>query len=142
MNVHQQVTEVVHKLFIYVDERDWSKIKSEVFTKDVFLDMSSLGGPAEEMSADQICEMWAEGFEGIDSVNHLSGNILVKVVDNNHAEVFAYATATHYKAEAKNGKTREFVGTYNIRLDHHFDGWRINSLTYNLKYMNGNLDLV
>ena len=141
MNIHQQITEVVYKLFVHVDERDWEQLRSEVFSTDVFLDMSSLGGPAERMTPFQICEMWAEGFKGIDSVNHLAGNVLVEMVDNNNAKAFAYATATHYKADALNGKTREFVGTYDIKLDNHIEGWRINSLTYNLKYTTGNLEL-
>ena len=141
MNVHQQITETVYKLFIYTDERDWNKLRNEVFTPEVFLDMSSLGGPAEEMTSLDICNMWSEEFKDLDAINHLAGNVLVDLIDNDHATVFAYATATHYKASAENGKTREFVGTYDIKLVHQIEGWRVNSLTYNLKYLNGNLDL-
>jgi hypothetical protein len=39
--------------------------------------------------------------------------------------VFAYATATHFKKLATNGKTREFVGTYELHLMNTQIGWRI-----------------
>ena len=80
-----------------------------------------------------------EGFEGIDAINHLAGNFLVQVQDAT-ASVFAYATATHYKESASNGKTREYVGTYNLNLMKHGVGWRIYEFKYNLKYITGNVD--
>ncbi len=134
------IVEVVNKLFIYTDERDWNKLQSEVFTVKVLFDMISVGGKRAELDAKEICELWARGFEGIDSVNHLAGNHIVWM-DNYTASVFVYATATHFKEAATKGKTREFVGTYNIELTMNEDGWRINRFKYNLKYANGNLEL-
>jgi hypothetical protein len=140
-SVRDEIIEVVNKLFIYTDSLQWDKLEKEVFTEKVFFDMSSLGGDKEEKSAVAICALWAKGFEGIDSVNHLAGNYLV-TIDNISAVVFAYATATHYKASAVNGKTREFTGTYDIRLARVPGGWRINHFKYDLKYMTGNAELV
>ena len=135
-----QLIEIANKLFIYTDEQDWEMLQKEVFDKEVHMDMSSLGGPVALMTALEICEMWKSGFEGIDSVNHLAGNYLVTIKENK-ADLFAYATATHYKEAAHNGKIREFVGTYALGMIKTSKGWRLNKFVYTLKYMNGNLTL-
>ena len=139
-STREQLSETANKLFIYTDERDWNGLQSEVFDHEVQLDMSSLGGPVEQMKAKAICDMWQSGFEGIDSINHLAGNYLVSV-KGEVADVFAYATATHFKEAAKNGKTREFVGKYQLGMRKSEAGWRIFKFTYSLKYMTGNLTL-
>ena len=137
----EQIIEVVNRLFIYTDNQQWDHLKKEVFADEVYMDMSSLGGPKNHMSSGDICEMWEEGFKDIDSVNHLGGNYLVDLHKADSASVLAYATATHYKENATKGKTREFVGTYNLELLRAENGWRITAFSYNLKYLNGNLDL-
>ena len=141
MTIREEIIEVVTLLFIYTDNRNWEGLQNEAFTQEVFLDMTSLGGEAKEMAAIEICNMWNEGFKGIDAINHLAGNYLVQTNSNDTAQVFAYATAHHYKKDAKNGPTREFVGTYDIHLSKGSQGWRILKLTYHLKYMTGNLTL-
>lgn len=140
LSVRDEIVEVVNKLFVYTDMQDWDKLQDEVFSDDVLFDMSSLGGINEETSSKEICETWRKGFIGIDYVNHLAGNYLVHINDI-IATVFAYATATHYKESAVNGKTREFVGTYNISLMKHGIGWRIYQFKYDLKFSTGNIDL-
>ncbi|MCW3093646.1 MAG: hypothetical protein JWP81_4715 [Ferruginibacter sp.] len=132
------IVEVVNKLFVYTDLQEWNKLQKEVFTREVFFDMSSLGGDKLTTTAVQICEIWRNGFVGIDFVNHLAGNYLVEITGD-AADVFAYATATHYKRAATNGKTREFVGTYNLHLINNATGWRIDKFKYNLKYAIGNV---
>ena len=139
-STRDKIIEVVNKLFIYTDSRQWDELQNEVFTEEVFLDMTSLGGKAEALSVETICEMWDDGFRDLDAVNHLAGNYLVKIQDKS-ASVFAYATATHYKESATKGKTREFVGTYDLQMIDTEEGWRIDRFKYNLKYMNGNLNL-
>ncbi len=69
-----------------------------------------------------------------------AGNHLI-TIDGDSAEIFCYATATHYKKDAQNGHTREFVGTYELGAIRTLAGWRLNSFKYNLKYATGNLDL-
>ena len=137
----EQIIETVNKLFIYTDDRQWDKLQDEVFSPEVHFDMSSLGGDISMMSAKQICDAWNAGFEGIDAINHLAGNYLVTVNDS-EADVFVYATATHYKEATSQGKTREFVGTYNLHLIKTGTGWRIDRFKYNLKYTNGNLEFL
>ena len=137
----EQIVETVNKLFVYTDNRQWSSLQNDVFTTEVMLDMSSLGGPNEKITSKAICDMWEEGFKDLDAINHLSGNYLVDILTENKASVYAYATATHYRQNAKNGTTREFVGTYDLGLTKTEAGWRISSFTYQLKYMQGNIDL-
>ena len=137
----EQIVEIVNKLFVFTDSRNWSKLQNEVFEEEVKLDMSSLGGPNDTFSANAICDMWQEGFKDLDAVNHLGGNYLVDVIDPDRASVFAYATVTHYKETATKGKTREFVGTYDLGFRRGQHGWKINSFTYQLKYLSGNVNL-
>ncbi|GAA4326611.1 nuclear transport factor 2 family protein [Flaviaesturariibacter amylovorans] len=133
------VVEVVHKLFVYTDNRQWGRLLAEVFCGEVQFDMSSLGGAARRMAAKDICHEWELGFEGLDAINHLCGNHLVSI-NGPEATVFAYATATHYKKSATRGNTREFVGTYDLHLVRTAVGWRIDGFTHHLKYMTGNID--
>jgi hypothetical protein len=139
-SVREQIIDIVTKLFIYTDYQEWDKLLNEVFTEEIHFDMSSLGGEAKKMTAKEVCESWQKGFEGLDAVNHLAGNYLV-TINEQTADVFAYATATHYKNSAKQGKTREFVGSYNLHLIYTEQGWRIDVFKYNLKFMNGNIEL-
>jgi hypothetical protein len=133
------ITQTVNKLFVYTDLQEWDQLQMEVFTKQVSFDMSSLGGVRSNLSAVEICKIWQDGFVGIDAVNHLAGNYLIEIKED-EASVFAYATATHYKKSATKGNTREFVGSYNLHLIKENVGWRINEFKYNLKYANGNVD--
>ena len=140
MTVREEIVELINMLFIYTDEQNWDRLTSEVFAENVHLDMTSLGGEASDTSAIAICEMWDTSFKGIDSINHLGGNYLINIDDKN-ISAFAYSTATHFKKSAKNGTTREFVGTYEMKITGDSENWRIHFLKYNLKYMTGNLDL-
>lgn len=135
------ITQTVNKLFVYTDQQEWEKLQSEVFTKQVLFDMSSLGGSKARLSAVEICNTWKQGFVGIDVVNHLAGNYLIEIKEN-EASVFAYATATHYKKLTTKGTTREFVGSYDLHLVKENIGWRIDEFKYTLKYATGNVDFV
>ena len=136
----EDIIEIVNKLFVYTDNKEWDKLQKEVFTDVVDFDMSSLGGDVAKKTSQQICEEWDKGFEGLDAVNHLAGNYIVNI-QNNSADVFAYATASHYKNSAVNGKTREFVGSYDLHLLKTGNAWKIDKFKYNFKYATGNLDL-
>jgi hypothetical protein len=140
LSVREQIVEVINKLFVYTDFQEWNKLQSEVFTDHVLFDMSSLGGEKMNTTSKNICQIWKNGFVGIDVINHLAGNYLIEIKEDT-ADAFAYATATHYKKSATKGNTREFVGTYNLHLIKKEAGWRIDQFKYNLKYSNGNLDL-
>ena len=141
LTTRDQIIEIVDRLFIYTDDREWEKLKLDIFTDEVRIDMSSVGGPDSLMPAAEICAMWDKGFADLDGVHHQAGNYLV-TEGSNAADVLCYATATHYKKAATQGHTRTFVGSYNIRLIYTNRGWRIDMLKYNLKWLTGNIDLV
>jgi hypothetical protein len=135
------IAETVSKLFIYTDTQQWEKLQTEVFTPELFFDMSSITGEAgTSITAKEVCNNWQQGFKELDSVNHLSGNYLI-TVEGTQADVFCYATATHYKKAATQGTTREMVGTYNLHLLKTEAGWRVNRFIYHLKYIAGNTEL-
>jgi len=137
-----EVIELANKLFIYTDSQEWNKLLQEVFTQKVLFDMSSLGaGDPVEMKASEICSNWKEGFKGLDSVHHQSGNFLVKFRnDDTEADVFCYAVATHFKQGAILG-TRSFTGSYNLHAVLTDQGWRLDKFKYNMKYLSGNQEL-
>lgn len=137
----EQIIEIVNKLFIYTDHRKWQKILDEVFAETVLFDMASMGGEkAKTLPAKAICDMWQTGFEGLDAIHHQAGNYIVTLGEGT-ADVYAYAIASHFKSAATQGKTREFVGSYQIHLVKGTTGWRISKFKYNLKYSHGNLEL-
>jgi len=141
MTTREIIIETINKLFIYTDDNQWELLQNEVFTKEVYFDMSSTTGSAKKISSKEICNIWKEGFKELDSVNHLGANYLVNVISENEAYAFAYATTTHYKESAKKGQTRDFVETYDLKFRKTSLGWRIFSFVYHLKFKKGNIDL-
>jgi hypothetical protein len=136
------IIELVSKLFVYTDSHEWNLLVKDVFKEEVMFDMSSLGGPAKKLRAIEICDMWKQGFEGIDHIHHQAGNFIVDMdAEGIQANIFCYAIAIHFKDSAKKGKTREYVGSYNLHASFTDLGWRLDGFKYNLKYINGNAEL-
>jgi hypothetical protein len=135
------ITEIINRLFVYTDNRQWDQLQSQIFSPEVDLDMTSMGAEqATRLSSGRICQMWDDGFKGLDSVHHQAGNYLIDVEDK-EAQATAYAIASHFKSSASKGTTRIFVGNYDIHLIKQKNGWRIDGFTYHLKYSGGNLTL-
>lgn len=57
------------------------------------------------------------------------------------ADDFSYATATQYRRVASGRNTRTFVGSYDFHLVRDGNRWRIDAFRFNLKYLDGNLEL-
>lgn len=137
-----ELHELANKLFMYTDAQDWAKLQAEVFAGQVWFDMRSAGGGEPgQMAARDICNLWAEGFKGLDSVHHQAGHYLVEV-SGGEAAIVAYAVAIHYKGAATRGKTRTFVGSYDLKAVRGPEGWRLTAFKYNLKFIDGNAALV
>lgn len=136
-----ELTELANKLFMYCDAMQWQQLIDEVFTGEIYFDMASAGGgdPAY-LPARQVCDMWRIGFAGIDAIHHQAGHYLI-TIDNDHADIFAYAVATHYKKAAVKGHSRAFVGSYDLKAIRTDNSWRLNQFKYNLKYIDGNTTL-
>jgi hypothetical protein len=136
-----ELYELANKLFMYVDAQQWDKVLGEVFTEEVWFDMQSAGGGEPKLiTVNDICLMWKEGFANLDAVHHQGGQYLVDVTTN-EANIFGYAVAFHYKQSAQKGKTRSFVGSYDLKAIRTNNGWRLNQFKYNLKYIDGNATL-
>jgi len=132
---------VTNKLFVYTDTRNWQGILNEVFTDEVYFDMTSLaGGEPATLPATTIVAAWEEGLKPIEHIHHQTGNFDVDINDSK-ATVNCYGTAWHYKQTPSGRNTRVFVGTYMLQLVKQQEGWRINGFTFNKKFIDGNLDL-
>jgi hypothetical protein len=135
----EEIVELAVKLFVFTDEQNWDGLSKEVFTETVVFDMSSLGGNgAEKTSSSSIIENWKKSFEGLDAIFHQSGNYLVNIRDEGHAELSCSCIAVHYNKSATKGTTREFYGNYDIVCVLTDIGWRINGLRYKVKFVSGN----
>ncbi|MEM1001235.1 MAG: nuclear transport factor 2 family protein [Bacteroidota bacterium] len=141
MTNRESIVEVLNRLYYYTDYQDWEYLKAEVFAEKVMLDMTSLGAPEPQLrTAQSICDEWQEGFKDLDAIHHQTGNYIIDILGE-QAKAKTYGIAIHYKEDAIEGTTREFVGSYDIELNHFSVGWRITALKFNLKYMRGNLEL-
>jgi hypothetical protein len=135
-----ELIELSNKLFMYVDAQQWGKVLNEVFAENVWFDMTSAGGEAKKLSAEDVCEIWRQGFIGLDAVHHQAGHYLI-TVNGDNADIYGYAMATHYKKAASKGNSRMFVGSYDLRALKSVKGWRLSQFKYNLKYIDGNISL-
>jgi len=138
--VRTAIVEAVVELFVAVDERDWVRARAG-FTDAVRFDMSSMTGePETEVPADEIVAGWTDGLSHLDAVHHQVSNFRVRV-DGDRATVRCYGIAYHYLAAAKGGQTRTFVGSYVFGLTRADDTWRTDALRFDLKFVDGNVDL-
>lgn len=136
-----ELQELANKLFMYVDAQQWNKVMMEVFTEKVWFDMQSAGGGEPKLvAAKDICSLWKDRFTDLSAVHHQAGQYLIDV-NLDEANLFAYAVAFHFKPSAKNGKTRTFVGSYDLKAIRTDQGWRLNQFKYNLKYVDGNVTM-
>lgn len=137
----EQIVEIVNKLFVFTDNQKWIKLQEDIFAPTLELDMVSMGADKPETtSSREICYRWEKAFEELDAIHHQAGNYVVTIYGD-EATVYAYSIASHYREAAKKGKTREFVGSYDLHMTKSHRGWRIDKFKYNLKYSTGNMTL-
>ncbi|MBP2833770.1 nuclear transport factor 2 family protein [Aquimarina sp. U1-2] len=138
-----EIMEKTNLLFNYTDAFNWEGLHQEVMTEEVLFDMSSIGaGPANTVSRENITSGWNANYTAmdIDAVNHLNGNTVVSLKDN-EADVVTYATATLYRKEATQGQTLELTGDYDLHFIRTEQGWRLDEFIYNVRYILGNQSL-
>ena len=134
------VIEVINRMFIGTDQRDWSHVR-ECFTDNVQFDMSSMSGePSSIKTPQEIVDGWDTGLKDIKSTHHQVGNYLLTITDDT-ATAFCYGTATHYLPNKTNQNTRAFIGSYDFHLQRVDAAWRIDQLRFNLTFIDGNQDL-
>lgn len=135
-----KIVETITGLFVHTDNRDWKKVE-DCFAEKVDFDMTSMGAEkVEVLEPKQITKMWNEGLSSLDAIHHQSGNYKVEI-NNNEAVAFCYGIASHFKKTISGKNTRTFVGSYNFHLSKKNNEWRIDSFKFNLKYVDGNINL-
>ena len=135
-----RIVECINRLFVGTDDRDWKAVRA-YFADAVRFDMTSLsGGEPAVLTPRQITHAWEAGLRPLHAIHHQAGNFLVEVGDGT-AKAFCYATASHYRKTASGRDTRTFVGSYDFELEKKDDRWLITMFRFNLKYLDGNLDL-
>jgi hypothetical protein len=135
-----EIADVVTRLFIATDARDWPAVE-QCLAPAVRLDMTSLtGGVPGLLAPGAITAMWDEGFQVLRAVHHQIGNLRIAVAGD-RATGFCYGIATHYRPIPSGRNVRTFVGSYDLGLVRLDGEWRIDEFRFNLKYLDGNLDL-
>ena len=136
----QAVIDTINSLFIETDNRNWPAAKNCLAEKVLF-DMSSLTGEAPStLTSEQITNAWSIGLKDLKAIHHQAGNYRVEL-KNNEADAFCYGIASHYKPNPTNNNVRTFVGSYNFHLLNIAGAWKIDHFKFNLKYIDGNLQL-
>jgi len=135
-----KIIETINTLFICTDNRDWKAVEN-CFAENVHFDMTSMGAEkVETLAPKQITKMWEEGLSSLEAIHHQAGNHKVEIKDNK-AIAFCYGIASHYKKNDSDKNTRTFIGSYNFHLSKIDKDWKIDSFKFNLKYIDGNMNL-
>jgi ketosteroid isomerase-like protein len=129
------------RLFVSTDRRDWPAVEA-CFTDPLTLDMTSVaGGEPATLRPSDVTRAWADGFQALDHVHHQAGNFQVHLAGD-VAELHCYGVAFHHRGAIRAGaKTRVFVGTYDMDLRKQQGRWKIAMLRFNLKFIDGNVEL-
>ena len=138
--VKEKVKEVVNRLFINTDNRNWDSV-SQLFASNVLFDMTSMvGGEPVTLTPKEIVTSWEKGLKPLKAIHHQTGNYIV-TANRKEADVFCYGIASHYLPNKTNQNTRIFVGSYDFHLINNNEHWLIDKFKFNLKYIDGNLKL-
>lgn len=130
----------VVELFVATDRRDWRRVR-RLLADQVDVDMSSLGGAAGVVEADALVAAWEAGLAPLEAVHHQIGNIR-STIHEDDAHVACHGLALHYLPNDSGRNTRTFVGTYDAGLRDSPRGWHIHTFRFNLRFRDGNPDLV
>ncbi|GAB3365124.1 hypothetical protein GCM10027431_05820 [Lysobacter rhizosphaerae] len=134
------IGDVIHALFIGTDNRDWATVRAALAPR-LHVDMTSLvGGEPFEVTGPEMAATWETGLQPIQAVHHQVGNLRISV-DGDAAEAYCYGTATHYRPTASGRNLRTFIGSYDFRLARMDGTWRITLFRFNLRVLDGNLQL-
>jgi hypothetical protein len=139
MQTHS-VIDAINGVFINTDERRWDGVKAS-FADHVMLDYTSMaGGQPATLTPQQIADAWTTLLPGFQYTHHQIGNYVVHE-NGNTATVFCYGTATHYLPNDSGQNVWTVVGTYDFHLTKQDAIWKVDAMTFQLKYQDGNLSL-
>ena len=131
------IKDVVTRLFIGTDNRDWAVVRA-CFAENVRFDMSSMTGEEPGViPAEAVVKGWEERLKNVDATHHQAGNFLIEVTSPK-AKAFCYGTVFHYLADNSGRNTRTFVGSYEFGFMYDRGRWKIDAFKFNLKFIDGN----
>jgi hypothetical protein len=136
----REILDTINDLFVGTDDRDWKRV-TRALSPRVQFDMKSVTGvEPSTLDSGKIIAGWEEGLRPLKAVHHQTGNFRVRV-EGDQADAFCYGLALHYLPNASGRNTRTFVGSYDLHLRKDGGDWRIDRFRFNLKYIDGNLEL-
>ena len=132
------IIDTVNTIFVGTDAHDWERVK-DAFTDDVWLDYSSMGAEAATLSPEAIVESWQGVLPGFEATQHSISNHAVRI-NGDEATCMSYGTALHYLPDS-GGDVWRGVGHYHHHLVCTQQGWKVDRMTFTLRFMDGNTDL-
>ena len=136
----QAVKDVVTRIFVGTDEGNWQMVE-EAFASKVLLDYTSLaGGEPTALTPREITDSWKTVLPGFQFTQHTISNFQI-AINGNEATVNHYGNAQHYLDVDDEEDTWTVIGTYEHHLVRTQQGWKTDRMKFNLKYMDGNMDL-
>lgn len=133
------VIDTVNAIFIRTDLHDWARVKN-AFAEEVLLDYSSMGAEAVTLSPDAIVTNWQGVLPGFKVTQHSITNHIVELAEDS-ATCFSYGTALHHLPNDSGDDVWRVVGHYRHHLVRTPEGWKVDRMTFTLRFMDGNTDL-
>jgi 3-phenylpropionate/cinnamic acid dioxygenase small subunit len=136
----EAIVDLVNRLFVAVDNRDWAAAQA-CFADRVRFDMTSAGDlTVKELTPREITDAWEVALAPVEAIHHQSGNFRVQILGDD-GTCLCYGTAFHFRRVHSGRNTRTFVGSYEYRLSRASGSWLINGFRFKLKFIDGNAGL-
>lgn len=134
------IRRVVDTLFAMTDTKDWATVGG-LFTDDIDVDMSSLGGPSGPSTAAALVDGWQQGLHQDKQSHHMASNIRVDVAGDTATvtcQGYAYNLLTGAAADDVDDPMWEVWGTYTFPATRTVAGWRLAGFAFHARYSRGN----
>ncbi|NBE52668.1 nuclear transport factor 2 family protein [Streptomyces boluensis] len=141
MDDRYAIIETCDRMGWHTDRREWDEAAT-LFADKVVLDYTSLvGGEPTTETPTEIVESWALVLDGYETSQHLMTNHRV-TLDGDTAECTASYQATHRLENLFGGPLWRVGGTYRFHLRRSGDVWKIDALTMQMLWAEGNQGLM
>jgi SnoaL-like domain len=136
-----EITELVSRLVLLLDSRDWTGLE-DVFTDTVYNDRTSLtGGSPETLPKAEFIGGWRYLMSGLDTLHHLVTGHVVDL-DGDSATCTANMQGTHVLANPAGGHFWTVGGRHVYQAARTPDGWRISGIIFTIQWATGNQGIV
>lgn len=124
----QQIIEIVNKIGLMADLRDWTECRAS-FSDQVEFDYTSmLGGEPTTVSADTQIQQWKDFFSStFKTTQHLIGSHTL-TVNEDTATCISHFQGHHVFLDTSKGKTWTLGGTYHHELSRTTQGWKVTKM--------------